>query len=64
MDKICKICGTKVFLSVHGYSEGFSLGYQCPTCGRRDIHSGFYSSHRAAKEALDGEYDLLRTLRV
>ncbi len=64
MDRICDICGTKVSLSVHGYSEGFCLGYQCPTCGLSDRNSGYYSSHREAEEALDGEYDLLRTLRI
>ncbi len=64
MDSICNICGTKVPLSVHGYSEGFCLGYKCLTCGRSVRHSGYYSSHRKAAEALDGEYDLLRTLRL
>ena len=64
MDSICEICGTKVPLSVNGYSEGFCLVYACPTCGLRDRHSGFYSKHSEAEEALNGEYDMLRTLRV
>jgi len=64
MDRICRICGTKVPLNVHGYTEGFSLGYKCPTCGQNDRHSGYYANHRDAEEALNGEYDLLRTLRM
>ncbi len=64
MNSTCEICGTKVPLSVHGCSEGFCLDYTCPTCGLNERHSGYYANHKEAEEALDGEYNVLKTLRV